>query len=241
MVARRATHPEEGAHALRRAHRTARRRACAARDARHGQAHPRLAGGRRAAPRHSASPTTARPSTRCTTRSRLADPKRGRAGHARAARRGRAGRAVELPAVHGRVRSAPRWRPATSVVLKPAEHSTLTALRLGELAVEAGLPDGRAERRAGARRDRRPGAGPHMDVDMVTFTGSTEVGKLFPAIRGRVEHEARPARVRRQVPAHRLADARSRRGRQEPRGGSSTTRARSAARAPGSSSTTIKD
>jgi acyl-CoA reductase-like NAD-dependent aldehyde dehydrogenase len=64
-----------------------------------------------------------------------------------------------------------------SVVLKPASASPLTALRLAELAAEAGLPDGVL--------NVVPGPGPvlgealarHPDVDKIAFTGSTEVGK----------------------------------------------------------------
>lgn len=65
-----------------------------------------------------------------------------------------------------------------TVVLKPAEQTPLTALRLGELLLEAGLPPGVV--------NIVPGFGPtagaalalHRDVDKVAFTGSTEVGKL---------------------------------------------------------------
>ena len=54
------------------------------------------------------------------------------------------------------------------------------ALRIAELAVEAGLPAGRAQRDARAIGETAGQAlGRHMDVDCVTFTGSTEVGKLF--------------------------------------------------------------
>ncbi|CAA9541281.1 MAG: Aldehyde dehydrogenase [uncultured Thermoleophilia bacterium] len=73
----------------------------------------------------------------------------------------------------------PALAAGNSVVLKPAEQSPLTALRLGALAAEAGIPDGVVQVVPGDG----PGAGRplglHPDVDMVTFTGSTEVGKLF--------------------------------------------------------------
>ena len=66
-----------------------------------------------------------------------------------------------------------------SVVLKPAEQSPLTALKLGQLALEAGLPAGVL--------NVVPGFGPtagkalalHMDVDMIAFTGSGAVGRLL--------------------------------------------------------------
>ncbi|MDH5332868.1 MAG: aldehyde dehydrogenase family protein, partial [Thermoleophilia bacterium] len=66
-----------------------------------------------------------------------------------------------------------------SVVLKPAEQSPLTALRLAELAAEAGLPDGVLQVVPGFGETAGQAIGRHPDVDMITFTGSTEVGKLF--------------------------------------------------------------
>ena len=66
-----------------------------------------------------------------------------------------------------------------SVVLKPAEQSPLSVLRLGQLAKAAGLPDGVLNIVPGfGERAGRPLA-LHPDVDMITFTGSTEVGKLM--------------------------------------------------------------
>ena len=62
---------------------------------------------------------------------------------------------------------------------KPAEQTPLTAIRLGELIQEAGIPDGVVNIITGFG----PGAGSsiveHPDVDKVAFTGSTEVGKLI--------------------------------------------------------------
>ena len=73
----------------------------------------------------------------------------------------------------------PALATGNSVVLKPAEQSPLTALRLGELAAEAGLPDGVLQIVPGFGETAGQAIGRHPDVDMVTFTGSTEVGKLF--------------------------------------------------------------
>ena len=74
---------------------------------------------------------------------------------------------------------APALAVGNSVVLKPAEQSPLTALRIGALAVEAGLPGGVLQVVPGDG----PGAGRplglHPEVDMIAFTGSTDVGKLF--------------------------------------------------------------
>ena len=55
---------------------------------------------------------------------------------------------------------APALAAGCSCVVKPAEQTPLTALRLAELATEAGLPAGRAQRRARPRRDHRPGDRP---------------------------------------------------------------------------------
>jgi len=66
-----------------------------------------------------------------------------------------------------------------SVVLKPAEQSPLSALRLAELAVEAGLPEGVLNVIPGFGPTAGKALGLHMDVDCLAFTGSTPVGKLF--------------------------------------------------------------
>lgn len=66
-----------------------------------------------------------------------------------------------------------------SVVLKPAEQSPLSALRLAELAVEAGLPEGVLNVVPGFGPTAGKSLGMHMDVDCLAFTGSTPVGKLF--------------------------------------------------------------
>jgi acyl-CoA reductase-like NAD-dependent aldehyde dehydrogenase len=73
----------------------------------------------------------------------------------------------------------PALATGNSVVLKPAEQSPLTALRLAELAVEAGVPGGVLQVVPGFGETAGQALGRHMDVDLVAFTGSTEVGKLF--------------------------------------------------------------
>jgi phenylacetaldehyde dehydrogenase len=65
-----------------------------------------------------------------------------------------------------------------TVVLKPAEQTPLSALRLGELLQEAGLPDGVVNIVSGFG-DAGAALDAHDDVDKVAFTGSTEVGKLI--------------------------------------------------------------
>lgn len=66
-----------------------------------------------------------------------------------------------------------------SVVLKPAEQSPLSALRLAELAAEAGVPDGVFNVVPGFGATAGKALGLHMDVDCLAFTGSTATGKLF--------------------------------------------------------------
>ncbi|MDP2697719.1 aldehyde dehydrogenase [Thalassospira sp.] len=73
----------------------------------------------------------------------------------------------------------PALAMGNSVVLKPAEQSPLTALRIAELATEAGLPDGVLNVVPGFGPTAGKALGLHDDVDCVTFTGSGEVGKLF--------------------------------------------------------------
>jgi len=74
---------------------------------------------------------------------------------------------------------APCIATGNTLVIKPAEQTPLTALRAGELIVEAGFPPGVV--------NIVPGYGPtagaalthHMDIDKIAFTGSTEVGRLI--------------------------------------------------------------
>ncbi len=74
---------------------------------------------------------------------------------------------------------APALAAGNSSVLKPAEQTSLTALRLAELAAEAGIPDGVLNVVTGYGETVGQALGRHMDVDCVAFTGSTEVGKYF--------------------------------------------------------------
>lgn len=71
-----------------------------------------------------------------------------------------------------------------SVVLKPAEQSPLSAIRLGQLAKEAGLPDGVLNIVPGFGESAGQPLALHPDVDMISFTGSTEVGKLMMVYAG---------------------------------------------------------
>ncbi|MCF3641990.1 aldehyde dehydrogenase [Rhizobium sp. TRM95111] len=73
----------------------------------------------------------------------------------------------------------PALAAGNSLILKPAEQSPLSAIRLAEMAAEAGIPDGVFNVVTGLGETAGMALGMHMDVDCVTFTGSTEVGKLF--------------------------------------------------------------
>jgi acyl-CoA reductase-like NAD-dependent aldehyde dehydrogenase len=74
---------------------------------------------------------------------------------------------------------APSLAVGCSVIVKPAEQAPLTALRLAELAHEAGVPDGVLQVLPGLGETTGQAIGRHSDIDVVSFTGSTEVGRLF--------------------------------------------------------------
>jgi phenylacetaldehyde dehydrogenase len=73
----------------------------------------------------------------------------------------------------------PALATGCTVVLKPAEQTPLTALRLAELIAEAGVPDGVVNVVPGFGETAGAALAAHPDVDKVAFTGSTEVGKLI--------------------------------------------------------------
>jgi aldehyde dehydrogenase (NAD+) len=74
---------------------------------------------------------------------------------------------------------APALAAGCTSVLKPAEQTPLTALRVGELMLEAGFPDGVVNILPGYGPTAGAAIARHMDVDKVAFTGSTEVGHLI--------------------------------------------------------------
>ena len=79
----------------------------------------------------------------------------------------------------------PALAAGNSVVLKPSEKSPLTALRLAELAVEAGLPEGVFNVVPGHGQEAGEALALHMDVDAIGFTGSTRVGRKMLDYAGR--------------------------------------------------------
>jgi gamma-glutamyl-gamma-aminobutyraldehyde dehydrogenase/4-guanidinobutyraldehyde dehydrogenase/NAD-dependent aldehyde dehydrogenase len=79
---------------------------------------------------------------------------------------------------------APALAAGNSVVLKPSEKSPLTALRLAELALEAGIPAGVFNVVPGFGPEAGSPLALHMDVDCIAFTGSTPVGKQIHVMAG---------------------------------------------------------
>jgi phenylacetaldehyde dehydrogenase len=73
----------------------------------------------------------------------------------------------------------PALAAGCTIVLKPAEQTPLSALRLGELCLEAGLPEGVLNIVTGYGETAGAALAAHPDVDKIAFTGSTEVGKLI--------------------------------------------------------------
>jgi aldehyde dehydrogenase (NAD+) len=74
---------------------------------------------------------------------------------------------------------APALATGNTVVMKPAEQTPLSALRIGELLLEAGYPEGVVNILPGFGPTAGAAIARHMDVDKVAFTGSTEVGRLI--------------------------------------------------------------
>ncbi len=79
---------------------------------------------------------------------------------------------------------APALAAGNSVVLKPSEKSPLTALRLAELALAAGIPPGVFNVVPGFGLEAGSPLASHMDVDCIAFTGSTPVGKKIHVMAG---------------------------------------------------------
>src|SRR5205807_8006076 len=73
----------------------------------------------------------------------------------------------------------PALATGCTVVIKPAEQTPLSCLRLGELVQEAGIPDGVVNIVPGYGETAGAALAAHPDVDKIAFTGSTEVGKLI--------------------------------------------------------------
>jgi aldehyde dehydrogenase (NAD+)/gamma-glutamyl-gamma-aminobutyraldehyde dehydrogenase len=74
---------------------------------------------------------------------------------------------------------APALAAGCSALVKPAEQTPLSVIRLAELAAEAGVPPGVLNVLPGLGETTGQAIGRHPDIDAVSFTGSTEVGALF--------------------------------------------------------------
>lgn len=82
-----------------------------------------------------------------------------------------------FPLMIGAWKLAPALAAGNSVVLKPSEDASLTLLRLGELALEAGLPNGVLNIVTGQGAVSGEAMGLHHDIDVIAFTGSGIVGR----------------------------------------------------------------
>jgi phenylacetaldehyde dehydrogenase len=84
-----------------------------------------------------------------------------------------------FPLLMAALKVAPALSAGCTLVLKPAEQTSLTALRLADLIVEAGFPAGVVNIITGNGHTAGDRMVKHPDVDKVAFTGSTEIGKLI--------------------------------------------------------------
>lgn len=92
------------------------------------------------------------------------------------------------PLVLTAMKLAPALAAGCTVVLKPAEDTSLTALRLGELMIEAGFPDGTINIVTGYGAEAGAALAGHPNVSKVAFTGSTQTGRaILDAAKGNLK------------------------------------------------------
>lgn len=101
----------------------------------------------------------------------------------------------------------PALAAGNSVIVKPAEETSLSALRVAELAMEAGVPPGVFNVVTGTGPEAGEPLGRHMDVDMLSFTGSTETGRRFLTYAGESNLKEVTLEMGGKNPAVVLADA----------------------------------
>ncbi len=89
-----------------------------------------------------------------------------------------------FPLINAALKAAPALAAGNSVVLKPSEVASTSALRLAEIAAEAGLPDGVLNVVPGLGPTVGQAIGRHGDIDLITFTGSTATGRQFMTYAG---------------------------------------------------------
>lgn len=87
--------------------------------------------------------------------------------------------AWNFPFAQAAFKLAPALAAGCTVILKPAEQTPLTSLRLAELAVEAGFPAGTVNVLTGLGRTTGAALSAHRGIDKISFTGSTEVGRAI--------------------------------------------------------------
>jgi acyl-CoA reductase-like NAD-dependent aldehyde dehydrogenase len=93
-----------------------------------------------------------------------------------------------FPLIMAAWKVAPALAFGNTVVLKPAEEAPLTAIKLGELALEAGVPEGVVNVVTGFGEEAGAALAEHHDVDKISFTGSTDVGrKILHASEGNLK------------------------------------------------------
>jgi acyl-CoA reductase-like NAD-dependent aldehyde dehydrogenase len=90
-----------------------------------------------------------------------------------------------FPAVNAVIKFAPALAAGNTVVLKPSELSSSSALKLAELALEAGIPEGVLNVVPGLGTTVGAALALHRDVDMLSFTGSTATGRKLMELAGR--------------------------------------------------------
>src|SRR5690606_40263294 len=84
----------------------------------------------------------------------------------------------------------PALAAGCTVVLKPAEQTPLSTIILGELALEAGFPEGVINVVTGYGRTAGAALASHMDVDKIAFTGSTQTGRaILEAAKGNFKRD----------------------------------------------------
>lgn len=88
------------------------------------------------------------------------------------------------PMVLAALKFAPAMALGNSIVVKPAEQSSLSMLRIAALAVQAGVPEGVLNVVCGLGVEAGAALGRHLDVDKIVFTGSGPVGRLFQRYAG---------------------------------------------------------
>lgn len=84
-----------------------------------------------------------------------------------------------FPLMMARWKLGPALAAGNSVLVKPAEQTSTSVLKLAELSIEAGIPPGVLNVLPGDGAEAGQAMGLHPGIDVISFTGSTEVGRLF--------------------------------------------------------------